>query len=451
MGERVGGSVPVATSAVCDAGVAREALFQRLKPGPGHSPEQVVANQRLRLHGAMTELVAERGYCGVTVRELSRLAGVSTKSFYECFANVESCFVATYARIIQDALKWPTDTPPVPDERLRARLRGFFASLEEDPKAAGLVLVQAPSAGPALIAKARVADRALERFIVAELAAAANASPLPKALAHGAAAAALQLARSRLLSDRPAPAAVMADQFADWLLSLQGGCSSGEWGFEIPAAASADPYLAAPFEGIGDDRRFLVAAVTKLGVRDGFAKLTVPAICREAGVSRRTFDKCFDGVADCFFAAVETRIAAAVGRAERQSADSGSWERAVVRATAVLCAELRRDPALARLGYVDILAPGGPGLEFRERIFARWARRLRRTAPSAIRPRQLAAEASVAAAAAIATAGHREPVERTSASVAFVVLAPVIGPAAAGRVIATEMRVQTRSDKSKNI
>ena len=53
----------------------------------------------------MVELSAERGYEGVTVRSLTRLAGVSTRSFYKHFANAEECFAHTYDWLVQDALR----------------------------------------------------------------------------------------------------------------------------------------------------------------------------------------------------------------------------------------------------------------------------------------------------------------------------------------------------------
>ena len=395
----------------------------------------------------MVELVAERGYGGVTVRELSRLAGVSTKTFYECFENVEDSFAATYARIVRDTLRRATESPSGPEGRLRTRIRTFFEVLGEEPKAARLILVDALSAGPALISRTRVSGRALERFVGDELAAAASPVPIQPGIVDGAAAAALHLARSRLLSGCPASSSVIADEFANWLLILRGSASLGGRRDSTAAAAGGRP-APEPTPEIGDDRCFLLAAVTRLSMRDGYANLTVPAICREAGVSRRSFDQHFDGIAGCFLAAVETTIADAVAGAMTQAAAADSWERAVVRAVATLCAEFAREPALARLGVVDILAPGRAGLELRERMIVRWARRLRHTAPADVRPGQLAAEASVAAtmgiAATAAAAGRADRIVRAVPSVAFVVLAPAIGPAAAERKIANELRARER-------
>ena len=86
------------------ATTVREPLYRQLKPGPGLSAEAVVTNQRARLFGAMVEMVADGGYGSVKVREISRLAGVSTRTFYDRFANVEDCFACTYSWILGEAL-----------------------------------------------------------------------------------------------------------------------------------------------------------------------------------------------------------------------------------------------------------------------------------------------------------------------------------------------------------
>ena len=43
--------------------------YAKLHPGPGQPREQAASHQRARIHAAMIELVAERGYGAVTVRD----------------------------------------------------------------------------------------------------------------------------------------------------------------------------------------------------------------------------------------------------------------------------------------------------------------------------------------------------------------------------------------------
>jgi AcrR family transcriptional regulator len=55
-----------------------ETPFSKLRPGPGQSASDVAADQRARIQKAMIEMVAERGYETVKIRELVLLAGVSS-------------------------------------------------------------------------------------------------------------------------------------------------------------------------------------------------------------------------------------------------------------------------------------------------------------------------------------------------------------------------------------
>ena len=53
----------------------------------------------------MIELVSERGYGAVTVRELVRLAGVSARTFYEHFATRTSAFCCTYELLVRRSIE----------------------------------------------------------------------------------------------------------------------------------------------------------------------------------------------------------------------------------------------------------------------------------------------------------------------------------------------------------
>ncbi len=50
--------------------------------------------QRARIPHAMAEIVAEHGYPRTKVKLVIARAGVSTRTFYEYFENLEGCFMA---------------------------------------------------------------------------------------------------------------------------------------------------------------------------------------------------------------------------------------------------------------------------------------------------------------------------------------------------------------------
>lgn len=62
-------------------------MFKGLPRGPhGLDRQQVERHQRARLHLAMIEAVLASGYQGATVKQVTGLAGVSRRSFYEMFS-----------------------------------------------------------------------------------------------------------------------------------------------------------------------------------------------------------------------------------------------------------------------------------------------------------------------------------------------------------------------------
>jgi AcrR family transcriptional regulator len=109
-------------------------------------------DQRRRFRRATGELVAKRGYAGVSVELIVKRAKVSFKTFYTHYANKEEAFAdlfdtavaATQGRIAgalaDGELPWP--------EQVAAAMRAFFESILADPLVARACLVEGPTAGP---------------------------------------------------------------------------------------------------------------------------------------------------------------------------------------------------------------------------------------------------------------------------------------------------------------
>ncbi len=69
----------------------------RLPPGRHGLPRDfVVHNQRERLIAGLAEAVAEKGYGGTTIADITRHAAVSRRTFYEHFDCKDECFVAAF-------------------------------------------------------------------------------------------------------------------------------------------------------------------------------------------------------------------------------------------------------------------------------------------------------------------------------------------------------------------
>jgi AcrR family transcriptional regulator len=131
-------------------------------PGGHHglSRKQISDSQRERLLAAIAHEVAEHGYPGVTMRSLARLAGVSSRDFYEHFDDKEECFLAAFDAVcdylenrIAAAVAVEPDWPHQLIAALRAAL-DFFAS---EPDVARLALVEPVGATPRIAIRFREA------------------------------------------------------------------------------------------------------------------------------------------------------------------------------------------------------------------------------------------------------------------------------------------------------
>jgi AcrR family transcriptional regulator len=391
----------------------------------------------------MVEMVAERGYEGITVRGLARLAGVSTRSFYKHFANAEECFVATYESLVQGSLRRAyaaREESEGWEEGIRAALRSLIEDVAGHPKEARIVLVEAFAAGSAMHQTIGEAIAPFERLLIASFADAPHEVGAPRQIAQGIVAGVMRVVRRRLLAEPDAEPARLGDELGDWVLSLCGEVSSE---LEPPAPRllrtngrrrireapeEPGPTLLA---GFGDERGRILAAVSKLALAGGYSSLTVPRIRADAGVSRRSFDARFADVDECFLEAVETLAVSAAERAEREAEGAQAWEGATYRAVTALCAEVASNAALAQLAFVEILAPGRRGVQRCEQLLSEAARRLRAAAPPGNRPSELGAEASVAAAWRIVhaeiAAGDTRGASSLAPLVIFVLLAPGVG------------------------
>jgi AcrR family transcriptional regulator len=388
----------------------------------------------------MIELCAERGYEGVTVRGLARTAAVSTRSFYKHFANVEECFVSAYDSLMDQALCRARASQNKCDDWEACLRTGVLSTLDDvarHPNEARLVLVEAFSLGPAMQPRMRGAIAGFEQLLVDILGAAPEAPVLPQQIICGMAAAVMRVARHRVLADEDVDVETLAEELGDWMLSLTGQDLSA---FQIEDHPLFEPFARsngnsaredsglAGLGGIGDDTRRILSATIKLAVADGVSNLTVPKIRAEAGVSRRSFDSRFANVRECFLGAIEAMTVSAAARLAREAFVAGSWEVGIHRTVWLLCAELTRNPRLARLAFVNLFEAGREGLECRESLVSVAARQLSDTAPSSRGLGKLPAEASAAAAWRIVhsqiVAGRVNELSALAPTIAYLKLAP---------------------------
>jgi AcrR family transcriptional regulator len=429
---------------------AETPLFKKLKPGPGLSPDQVVADQRRRLHGAMLALIDQVGVRGVRVRSLARLAGVSTSTFYKHFADSDDCLGSTYEAVISTAIREAGSAQGGQSDwrrSLEAAVLALLTELAREPRGARLTLFHIFAGGPTARERIGRAVGQLETMLAAIFRGAPRSAPAPRHLVAAMAAGTLHVARATTLTGRSDELPGLAPEVTDWMLSLAdlsvlsirperveeaGGRRRGE-----PPGPSGGSERKPP--PLVDDRERLLRAVLRLAEAEGFAGITPAGLRREAGVSRRRFEECFESLDECFLEAVGRASRDAIGRATDAAGVGRRWEQWTCRFIAALCAEAATDRARARLVFLGIFATGTKGLLTRERTIETAARALRLTASPGGGPSAVAAEASIAAcwhlAASDIASGRVAELPSIAPLISYVLLAPALGP----RVAATEI------------
>ena len=108
--------------------------------------------QKARMLHAITRAVSEKGYSKVTVADVVSLAGVSRRTFYEHFKDVEDCFVSAYETgtgellsEVESAVRTTAATNW--HERFEIAIEAYLLTLSSDPDMARACLVDVLGAG----------------------------------------------------------------------------------------------------------------------------------------------------------------------------------------------------------------------------------------------------------------------------------------------------------------
>jgi len=391
----------------------------------------------------MVDIVSERGYAGVTVRELARLAGVSTRTFYEHFDSKEDCLLRTFDQVVQRAMSHVVTAQKNEEdwqERLRLGFSAFAREIERKPQIARLAFIEALATGPPALQKMRAAEQAFEAMIEGGFAGAPDEVVIPPLVIEGIVAGVESVARARLLDDREQELPAIADEFFEWALCYRceeaglippGPRSERAALGKLAAAARPTTNGSVP----GDERALIVFATASLAETEGYRELTIPRIRAAAGVSRKSFDTSFADVEECFVAALELHATSALSFASAAFTEARDWASGVHRGIVALCEYIARDPTLTALGFIEIFALGPEGMHIRERLTARATELFLESAPQDRRPDPLLAEASVGAVWGLLhhhiVAGRAQDLPRIAPTLSFMALTPTIGAAAA--------------------
>jgi AcrR family transcriptional regulator len=417
---------------------AEKDVLRKLKPGPGMSREAVAIDQKLRLRIALVALVAELGFAAVTVRALIRRAGVSTSTFYNHYDSVEGCLGGIVVMTIQILIGDMEDASRHGIgllDGMQSGLRHLMGHLSREPDLAQAVFIEAFAAGPQVREEMETSLESLEALVAEAL----TLAPRPVAgtthLAAGLVAGIVGTIRKTARTGKAEELSDLTDDLNDWMLSV---AHEEVVAFSQSSSRPSDEgtggllfqmrNLEVSPETVADGGRRAVTTAARLAAVNGLAGLTSAKIRKDAGLSRREFERHFTGVEDCFLDAVESvaRTAATVAGSSADGVEG--WERRTFKTVGALCSLAAGDRGLSRLVLLDVTAPGRAGLLRRDAMIERAAERICDQAPSDRKPSALAANASVDAIWRIAetevAAGRSTQLRRLAPVFVYMILAP---------------------------
>ncbi|MGO9489374.1 MAG: TetR/AcrR family transcriptional regulator [Solirubrobacteraceae bacterium] len=349
-----------------------------------------LATQQERLIDSMVELCAEVGYLSVSVAEVSTKAGVSSKTFYELFADKEDCLLAAYR---SSASRLLANAEPVAEdgdwrEAARTVLERLLLALQEHPSAGRLLLVEALAGGARVrTERERVLglfEQRAQEFL--------DSSPrdgkvldLPATALIGAVRSLVSRHLRTYGEDR---LTLLVEDLLAWLESYAVPVGQKRWSTGphrlLPAAATKHLSVeqAIPTPGrlprgrhrlpagvvARSQRTRIVQGTAEVMMEKGYAEATVSEIVTAAAISREVFYAHFANKQDAFLAAQQYATQYILESCTAAYFRANTWPERVWSALDALIGMLVANPALAHLRLVECYAAGPAAIEQTEQL-----------------------------------------------------------------------------------
>jgi AcrR family transcriptional regulator len=411
-------------------------IYKRLPKGPhGITATGVAHHQRIRMHGAMIEAIATRGYRNTSVKHVIGLAGVSRRAFYEQFANKEDCFLETFDLIVHRGIKRIghayRSSPGSAEERMRMAFGAFVEEVQTNSKALHLVVIDAQTAGPGGLRRLRRITAMFEGLLSNSFADRRETEALPLPVVRAIVGGLRRATFMGLREDRVEDLSKLSEEMLGWSLLFRSPAVS-----ELRPRPCSNPPFTQPVElepaasAEGERARVLRGAID-LTLRERFDDLSTLRIADEAGVSIESFLALFAGKEDCYLAALDMLGDEVLQLVANPSLVSTAWASAVCETIDSLLAYLASHPARAITLTTKALEAGGRAVENTMDLAHELATLLTEGAPA--RPHGKLAVEGVAGALwhtlyseVVAGRGHRLPI--LTEYLSYAVLTPFIGP-----------------------
>ena len=337
-----------------------------LRPGPGTPREEVVRNQRERLFAAMVASVAARGYEATRVDDLVELSGVSSRTFYDQFADKRSCFKAAVEAMIEAAAAFTlrgAEEPGPWEERARRGFEDFATMIVAQPAAARMLLVDAYAAGPEVMAILERAAGAFEQMTTAMLAQSPERAAMPREMIQAHIAAQQEIARTRLRRGTEAELPALMQELWGMVLAYRPP--------PLPLRSVARRTEArSELLEVHDHAERALRGFASVVAEHGYAETTVAQVAKRASMSTATFYAHFDGKEDVLAAALESGGAQIVAASLPAAHRAPNWPQSMRAGIGAMLSYLATRPALARLMFVEVYAAGPEALERRSEALA---------------------------------------------------------------------------------
>jgi AcrR family transcriptional regulator len=410
-------------------------LYRRLPHGPhGMAREEVARNQRARLYGAMIESIAAHGYRDTTVANVIGLAGVSRRAFYELFSNKKACFVATYDIVVARSRKrvleaWGRERGWA--NRMHASCKVFLEDIAVDPKGAHLVLIDSLGLGATARERMHLAGACYERLMLAAFRAGPGGEQLPTIAARATVGGVRHVVFNRLREGRIGELRTLADEILDWIDAYRSPASGRLRVFALDGPTFV-PIEPAAFL-TGEDRRTrALDAIVHLTLDVGYAATTDAQLAQFACMSTEAFHKQFPGKEAGYIAVVEEIAREAIEAVEMRAVDADSWAEYAYLAVTAFVEHLVAHPALLRVAFVDLFEVGPGAIDCMTSPIEQLIALITETAPEPRRAPAVMAELLTGAVwdiiSAYASSDRLRSLLRMADTIAFLALAPYVGP-----------------------
>jgi AcrR family transcriptional regulator len=361
--------------------------YRRLPAGThGLNPEEVKRDQRERLRSALVELIAERGYHAVRIRDLTKLARISRPTFYGLYASKEELLLASYDEIAQRTAKTAIrayQAQGTRGERLGAAIRAFAGLAAAEPEGMSLMVLGALGSGTNVLERRNHTLQALEQSIhaIRSPATSTGASDLTVKIVLGGI---REVTAGRLRQGRARELPGLAGELATWA-----ACYPVELPAGLQCAPAAKTRARPPeiseralrAEGrlpsgrhdlsrefiVKNQRERIVNATASIVAEKGLSNLTIPEIAKRANVSHHTFYEMYPSKHDAFLGALKVGMHQAllvVGQAYDKHEDD--WPQGVAAGLRALLHYLASEPAHSHLILVDTFAASPEATATRE-------------------------------------------------------------------------------------